>query len=138
MEENHSRSLALVAGAIDDTLLISKMIAYIKWICRNSEAMPKIMRAHGFPQSGLILSYENIRDHCISLRLEHIHRIVRPLLAKLMIHPRNMEIFNFPVDPIALNLPDYNIKIQHPMDLGTIKANLNSESFYDSSLRGIV
>lgn len=31
--------------------------------------------------------------------------------------------FNQPVDPIALNIPDYPLKIKKPMDLGTILVN---------------
>lgn len=37
--------------------------------------------------------------------------------------------FNQPVDPVALNIPDYFSIIKHPMDLGTIKTRL-AEGYY--------
>ena len=39
--------------------------------------------------------------------------------------------FNVPVDPVALNLPDYFDKVPVPMDLGTVKSRLANE-YYDS------
>ncbi|KAJ0388917.1 hypothetical protein P43SY_011931 [Pythium insidiosum] len=41
-------------------------------------------------------------------------------------HPRNRHgVFNYPVDPVALNLPTYTEVIKHPMDFGTIKRRLD-------------
>jgi len=37
--------------------------------------------------------------------------------------------FHQPVDPVRLNLPDYHKIIKHPMDLGTIKKRLESNSY---------
>ncbi|XVF40237.1 hypothetical protein PTKIN_Ptkin01aG0095900 [Pterospermum kingtungense] len=45
------------------------------------------------------------------------------LLKALMKHPAGW-VFNQPVDPIALNIPDYFSIIKNPMDLGTIKSKL--------------
>ena len=45
------------------------------------------------------------------------------LLKTLMTHKFGWP-FNQPVDPIALNIPDYFDVIKHPMDLGTIKVDL--------------
>jgi hypothetical protein len=33
--------------------------------------------------------------------------------------------FLTPVDPVALNIPDYPLVITHPMDLGTVLRKLN-------------
>ena len=38
-------------------------------------------------------------------------------------------IFLEPVDPTKLGIPDYFDIIKHPMDFGTIKANLNSNKY---------
>lgn len=40
-------------------------------------------------------------------------------------------VFNAPVDPVALGLPDYFERIKNPMDLGTINKRLDSGSYRD-------
>lgn len=70
------------------------------------------------------LTYQELAQHLISLRVDYIQRIARPMIQKLMLHPKNVNIFNTPVDPIQLNIPTYFIKIQNPMDLGTIRNKL--------------
>lgn len=54
------------------------------------------------------------------------------LLKKLMSHEYGW-VFNSPVDPVYLNLPDYFDVIKNPMDLGTVKKKLSS-SVYTSPL----
>jgi hypothetical protein len=76
------------------------------------------------------MSYRDISKHISSLRIEHVQKIVRPLVTKLMLHPKNSNIFNSPVDPIALQIPDYFARISHPMDLGTIKSRVQ-RGYYD-------
>ncbi|XP_058771392.1 transcription factor GTE11-like [Vicia villosa] len=39
-------------------------------------------------------------------------------------------VFMKPVDPVALNIPDYFMVISHPMDLGTIKSKLEKNVYY--------
>jgi len=39
--------------------------------------------------------------------------------------------FNIPVDPVALNIPDYFLIIKHPMDFGTVKSKLESGQYED-------
>ena len=70
------------------------------------------------------MTNEDILQHLMSLRVEYIQKLLRPPLQSLMIHTRNNDIFNYPVDPVALGLKDYFLKITHPMDLGTIKRRL--------------
>ena len=43
-----------------------------------------------------------------------------------MNHSINKNMFNVPVDPVLLRLPDYHAVIKRPMDLGTIKTRLSS------------
>ncbi|XP_074348910.1 transcription factor GTE8-like isoform X2 [Apium graveolens] len=54
------------------------------------------------------------------------------LLKKLMSHEYGW-VFNSPVDPVKLKLPDYFDVIKNPMDLGTVKTKLSS-SVYTSPL----
>ncbi|KAJ6301906.1 hypothetical protein OIU77_016086 [Salix suchowensis] len=52
------------------------------------------------------------------------------LLKSLMVHPAGW-IYNKPVDPVALQIPDYFTVISNPMDLGTVKSKLGKK-FYTS------
>nr|GMC55607.1 transcription factor GTE8-like [Ipomoea batatas] len=45
------------------------------------------------------------------------------------IESSNGWVFNEPVDPVKLNIPDYFTVIKHPMDLGTIKKKLASGQY---------
>lgn len=56
---------------------------------------------------------------------------VNPLLKKLMDHQFGW-VFSSPVDPVQLNIPDYFMIIQCPMDLGTIKKRLDNTTYYTS------
>ncbi|XWS15901.1 hypothetical protein CRYUN_Cryun34aG0042300 [Craigia yunnanensis] len=53
------------------------------------------------------------------------------LLKALMKHPAGW-VFNQPVDPKALNIPDYFTIIKNPMDLGTIKSKLVKNTYLGS------
>ncbi|KAM7538202.1 hypothetical protein Aperf_G00000064900 [Anoplocephala perfoliata] len=44
---------------------------------------------------------------------------------------KNAEWFRDPVDPVALNIPDYPDVIKHPMDLSTIRNNLEDGVYKD-------
>ncbi|VDL59849.1 unnamed protein product [Hymenolepis diminuta] len=44
---------------------------------------------------------------------------------------KNAEWFRDPVDPVALNIPDYLEVIEHPMDLSTIRNNLEDGVYKD-------
>lgn len=54
------------------------------------------------------------------------------VLRTLMTH-RYSRPFNVPVDPIALEIPDYPTIIKHPMDFGTIKQKLEAGQYEDIS-----
>jgi hypothetical protein len=77
----------------------------------------------------LNIRYKDIINHCLSLRLESLQRFIFPLIQKLMQHPKNSNLFNHPVDPVALEIPDYLVTIKKPMDLGTIKSRLQRGQF---------
>ncbi|GAB2287604.1 hypothetical protein Dimus_021977 [Dionaea muscipula] len=51
------------------------------------------------------------------------------ILRKLMKHSAAW-IFNQPVDPVALNIPDYFSIVSKPMDLGTIKSKLDKNIYH--------
>lgn len=51
------------------------------------------------------------------------------ILKTLMTHPAGW-VFNEPVDPVALNIPDYFSIISEPMDLGTIKTKLEEYMYF--------
>jgi len=71
--------------------------------------------------------------HIKSLRLEAELFPMRVQIARLMAHPTHNRrgLFNYPVDAVALSLPDYDKVITRPMDLGTIKAKLHAVGYHD-------
>ena len=78
------------------------------------------------------MSHIALSKHLISLRIEPIQRLMRPFVAKYMQHPKNAEgMFNRPVDPVAMDLPDYLQRIKYPMDLGTVRSRLQ-RGIYES------
>merc|ERR1719163_1619519 len=54
------------------------------------------------------------------------------VMKKLMGHPSSYP-FNTPVDPVTLNIPNYNKVVTKPMDLGTAKSRLINAEY--STLR---
>lgn len=50
------------------------------------------------------------------------------ILKKLMSHEAGW-VFNTPVDPVALNIPDYFSVISEPMDLGTVRFKLEKNMY---------
>jgi hypothetical protein len=76
------------------------------------------------------LTKRNLINHMISVRVEFVQRFMRPLIQKLITHTRNGDVFNHPVDPVALGLRDYFQRITRPMDLGTVRCNLLQGDYY--------
>jgi hypothetical protein len=76
------------------------------------------------------MKYQDLLKHMTSLRTEHVVRLMRPLVTKLMLHPRNAGLFNHPVDHDGLGLSDYLERVAHPMDFGTFKSRLMSGQYY--------
>lgn len=70
------------------------------------------------------LSFDNIIRNICSLRTAYVSKIARPILQHLMVDKRSMNMFNDPVDPVKLHLPQYFEIITSPMDLGTVNGKL--------------
>ncbi|KAK2962595.1 putative transcription factor GTE12 [Blattamonas nauphoetae] len=64
----------------------------------------------------------------IQKKTEAQMKYLRKLLNDLLRHKYAPQ-FSAPVDPIALNIPDYTHVITHPMDLGTIKKGIEQETY---------
>lgn len=63
-------------------------------------------------------------EELLETQLKHCYAILTKLKRNANAGP-----FLKPVDPIALGIPDYHEKIKHPMDLSTIKNNLDSRAY---------
>ena len=57
-------------------------------------------------------------------------KMCKILLHKLMNH-KYAWVFSEVVDPVKLGIPNYHSIIKHPMDLGTINKNLESNYYYN-------
>ncbi|CAM9200709.1 unnamed protein product [Chrysoparadoxa australica] len=79
-------------------------------------------------------SVDQIENHLRSLHdglhltAARLKQYTMPLLKKLMEHQFGW-VFNNPVDPAALGLLDYFQVIKNPMDLGTVKKNLEASRY---------
>ena len=78
-------------------------------------------------------SASQILSHVRSVRAEAFARRVRPLLTRIMDSSINGGIFNCPVDPDSLGLPDYWEIVNNPMDLGTVRQRLESGCYLSIS-----
>merc|ERR1712224_1195925 len=67
-------------------------------------------------------------DFSSSYTPQQLRQRLAPILKKLIDDDYGW-VFNTPVDPIQLNLPDYNEIIRRPMDLGTVKKNLENSKY---------
>jgi hypothetical protein len=123
--------------SLDDYLQTSKFLIYLNSV---SNLIPRYLANScivGSPvsekrKSGLSkLTCKAVASHLKALRIEHIQRWVRPLVQKLMIHSKNVNMFNRPVDPVALGIPDYFDVVKCPMDLGSIRSKLQ-RGFYEN------
>ena len=97
------------------------------------EKQTQVMMEPESPHSSPItlFSEEDLKCHLVALKTEYIQRTLRPILNKLMIHTSNRMVFNTPVDPVLLKLPDYHNIIKKPMDLGTVKSKLQALKYLD-------
>jgi hypothetical protein len=60
----------------------------------------------------------------IGMNIRECKDVLKKLQASKMAHP-----FNDPVDPVRFGLTDYFDKIQKPMDLGTVRSNLQRSAY---------
>ena len=84
------------------------------------------------PQLNPLHNSSLLSAHISALRLEAELFPMRQQVARLMAHPTHNRrgLFNFPVDPVALRIFDYEKVITKPRDLGTIKAKLHAVAYH--------
>lgn len=76
-----------------------------------------------------LFDYGSLKASIHALRKESFIARYRPLLMELMTHSSNGGMFNSPVSPIELGIPDYFDVIKKPMDLGTIRLKLEAGEY---------
>jgi hypothetical protein len=112
----------------DDFLHTKKLLKYVKTLAdipeENRKSLVLADQTESEATALASFTHDDVVKHSSALRIEQVQRLMRPVLAKLLHHPRNANIFNKPVDPEALEIPDYFTKIKHPMDLGTVRNRL--------------
>lgn len=123
---------------VDDYLQTSKFLEYINAIMEvipsyllNARMVIGMQRHEEALSAFGCLTYWDTKRHLIALRVEHIQRWVRPLLTKMMFHPKNASVFNAPIDAILLEIPQYLEAVRSPVDLGTIRSRLQ-RGYYES------
>ena len=85
----------------------------------------------GYRKPGLLeaLGHSQLQQHIQDCRQERLYQLLTVLLRKIVEHRSNREIFNSPVDVVALNIPKYRDIIKQPMDLGTIRRKLENQKY---------
>ncbi|XP_038974170.1 transcription factor GTE9-like [Phoenix dactylifera] len=78
--------------------------------------------------SGRFESMKQARPCSVSNSDAMLIKQCEALLKRLMSHQYGW-VFNTPVDPVKLKIPDYYTVIKHPMDLGTIKSKITSGAY---------
>lgn len=90
---------------------------------------------NGVPPMSNPLDNENFLSlHTKALQLEAALQPLKQILLRLMSHAtwNKKGLFNSPVDPVAMQAPDYFKVVSDPMDLGTVKKKLHG-MVYESS-----
>jgi hypothetical protein len=72
---------------------------------------------------------EQVRTHIQALKSEAFVRRFRPIIMRMYDHHMNCGVFNEPVNPITLGLPDYFTIVDVPMDLGTVRQKLEAGKY---------
>jgi len=102
---------------------------YLRYRKINPDAIDPTKARHCWSGTGPSLPFSmdrlRVEAHIDSLRVERIQINVRTLLRRLVEHKHNKGVFNEPVDPVALRIPDYPRIVKNPMDLGTIRKRLD-------------
>ena len=85
----------------------------------------------GYRKPGLLeaLGHDQLQQHIQDCRQERLYQLLTVLLRKIVEHRSNRELFNSPVDAVALNIPKYLEIIKRPMDLGTIRKKLENQKY---------
>ena len=129
---NNNKNTCLIDEYLKTNKFLDYLIylnKYIPYYIQTSNVIQTTPNESSYSILGC-LTYTNLTNHLNSLRIEHIQRWIRPILSRFINHTKNIYgIFNIPVD--TQNLPDYNIKIRAPMDLGTIRSKLQSGGYHN-------
>ena len=106
----------------------------------NEPSKPKVIK----PLDPISCSMYSFTDEEVSAHYKSIHEgmknnstrikeICFPPLDEMLKMPEVYGIFGYPVDPVALGLPDYFDIVKNPIDLGTIKKKLDQGVYRDSN-----
>ncbi|XP_010943966.1 transcription factor GTE9 isoform X2 [Elaeis guineensis] len=93
-------------------------------VTEKSEAASVVTGSHGGNTQGKVDSQNGKGEKMDISKM----RLCASILRKLMNHSFGW-VFNQPVDPVKLNIPDYFSIISKPMDLGTVKHKLSSKQY---------
>lgn len=132
----------IISLTIDSYAKNEELIARLKNIkahlSSSSYRSQVIMESHLFDSNPSIalspialLSYADLVRHLDSLRTDYVQKYMRGSLQRLLHHPRNANVFNEPVDPVALKIPDYAQRVPLPMDLGTVRKKVTNYEYDD-------
>lgn len=91
---------------------------------RNALLDPISCPLYSFPNEQIYAHIKGIRDS-----FRNVYELCHPPLEEILKMPHCNDIFGRPVDPVALELPDYFDIIKQPMDLGTIKKKLEDKQY---------
>lgn len=94
---------------------------------RNSEKSDGRPKREIHPPASKDLPYMKPRRKHNAAELKFCNTVLKDLLSKK--HEHVNFPFKEPVDPVALNIPDYFKIIKHPMDLGTISQKLKDNDY---------
>ena len=130
---NMSLDVSEIDASLETKLSLETINQFLEKIPQTERNVP--LASLEIPNVSTILrsmSFIDISQHLRSLRTDYIVRFARPIVTKLMQHPKNMKVFNKPVD-LKL-LPSYQQIVKYPIDLGTILSRLQMGSHYYESL----
>mmetsp|Transcript_3165 Transcript_3165/g.4373 ORF Transcript_3165/g.4373 Transcript_3165/m.4373 type:complete len:1585 (+) Transcript_3165:128-4882(+) len=127
-------NVAQIDAAMETRLSLETISQFLDRIPESKRRIPLSLFSGTKNLSSIIrsMSYYDVTQYLRSLRTEYILKFARPIITKLMQHPKNMmKLFNKPVDTVEL--PCYLDVVKTPMDLGTIFSRLQLGChYYDS------
>ncbi len=131
---NVSVDLSQIDAALETRISLETIAQFLDRIPESRRVIPLFALEVSSSVSTILrsMSFRDIAQHLRSLRTDYIVRLARPVVTKLMQHPKNMKVFNSPVDLSVL--PSYGQIVKSPIDLGTILSRLQMGSNYYDSL----
>ncbi len=80
---------------------------------------------------GAVLSSDELARHIrdVYLGFDRYRVPIMLVIRRMYEHRGNKGIFNAPVDPVSLNIPNYFDVIKNPMDLGTVKRKMEQGEY---------